>query len=136
MNSLTRGLKLFNRKKSVLNVARQLYFVIAIALVVALQLSCTTFAHNVMNIFKTMETINALLNKEPNINDVFHTLGEQIKKANMKTLKPIQVLTPEGIYLLERVKIHLESYNIILPNESSTGVIAELTELINELKTE
>jgi len=52
----------------------------------------------------------------------------------MQNLKPVQVLTTEGIYLLERVKIHLESYNNVLPNESSKGVIAELTELIKELK--
>jgi hypothetical protein len=69
-----------------------------------------------------MATIYDQLKKEPNINPVF------------RQLKPVQVLTPEGIFLLERVKIHLESYNNVLPNESSKGVIAELTELIEEIK--
>ena len=52
----------------------------------------------------------------------------------MNTLKPIQVLTEDGIYLLERVKIHLDSYNNVLPNDSTQKIIAELEELIAELK--
>jgi len=54
----------------------------------------------------------------------------------MRNLKPVQVLTPEGIFLLERVKMYLSTYNDTLPTENTTKIIVELTELINELKTE
>lgn len=53
----------------------------------------------------------------------------------MKHLKPIQVLTPDGIFLLERVKMYLETYNNIIPTEATKNVIAELDELIAELKS-
>ena len=53
----------------------------------------------------------------------------------MKHLKPIQALTDDAIYLLERVNIHLETYNDVLPSESTKNILAELGELIEELKS-
>ena len=52
----------------------------------------------------------------------------------MKHLKPIQILTDDAIYLLERVKVHLETHNDFVKSESTTKIIAELGELIEELK--
>jgi hypothetical protein len=52
----------------------------------------------------------------------------------MKHLEPIQVLTDDAIFLLERIKIHLQTYNDTIPTEATKKVIEELSELIDELK--
>lgn len=52
----------------------------------------------------------------------------------MKHLKPIQILTPEAIYLLERVKMHLEAHYNVLPTEQTKDIITEFGELIDEIK--
>jgi hypothetical protein len=53
----------------------------------------------------------------------------------MKHLKPIQILTDDAIHLLERVKIHLDTYNDVIPSDSTKSILAELSELIEELKS-
>lgn len=53
----------------------------------------------------------------------------------MKHLKPIQILTPEAITLIERAKICLEVYTEHIPSEKTTEIITELSELIKELKS-
>jgi len=55
--------------------------------------------------------------------------------SNLKHLKPIQILTPEAINLIERAKICLEVYTEHIPSEKTAEIIAELTELIEELKS-
>lgn len=71
-----------------------------------------------------MKTINELLKKEPNINKVF------------RHLKPVQVLTDDSIYLLEKVKMYLSTYNDNLPTEATTKILVEFGELIKSLKEE
>lgn len=53
----------------------------------------------------------------------------------MKHLKPIQVLTPDAIHLIERAKICLEVYIEHISSEQTKAIIAELDELIEELKS-
>jgi hypothetical protein len=53
----------------------------------------------------------------------------------MKHLKPIQVLTDDAIFLLEKVKMYLKTYNDTIPTEATKKVIEELSELIEELKS-
>jgi hypothetical protein len=52
----------------------------------------------------------------------------------MKHLKPMMVLTPEAIHLLERVKIHLEAHHDVLPTDSTRVLLSEFSELIEEIK--
>jgi hypothetical protein len=52
----------------------------------------------------------------------------------MKHLKPIQVLTDDAIFLLEKVKMYLTTYNDTIPTDATKKVIEELSELIDELK--
>lgn len=53
----------------------------------------------------------------------------------MKHLKPIQILTPDAITLIERAKMHLEVHNDVIKTPETSLLIVELEELINELKS-
>lgn len=52
----------------------------------------------------------------------------------MKNLKPVHVLTQDAIWLLERVKMHLETYNHIVYSKHTEDIIKEFSELIDEVK--
>jgi len=53
----------------------------------------------------------------------------------MRHLKPIQILTPEAIELLQRAKMHLEVHNEVISSPETTQLLKELEELIEELKS-
>jgi hypothetical protein len=56
------------------------------------------------------------------------------KSTTMKHLKQIQILTPEAIFLLERVKMYLETYVNMIPTDRAKDIFTEFTEFIEEVK--
>jgi hypothetical protein len=60
----------------------------------------------------------------------------KFKPNQMKYLKPIQSLTPESIYLIERAIMHLEVYIEVIPHKASAELVEELKEFVKEIKTE